>query len=247
MPWPNKAYALNGPIASARVRSLARISDHRALSASAWSEDPPRSAARCYSYARSFLSRARIRDRRHWEDAFCRRAKPSWLRLPDQRSRFRANVIQRGTRTSSRRPRRSRCSSRAAFAPQFPLFSGQFLCRANGEFSASAPGAAILPVFLLRHSPYTAGSTQGVFDLYRDTQLTLPVRTKHELEDGFPGNLIRSRERGWYAQTDAELEMSLKGYYATLAKWILMSDASTKRWSTASGPEHYRHLYQRPR
>jgi len=70
--------------------------------------------------------------------------------------------------------------------------------------------------FLIPHTPLVP--LKEFFDLYRDAHLTLPVRTEHELEDGFPGNLIRSRERGWYTQTDAELEMSLKGYYGNVSQ-----------------------------
>jgi choline-sulfatase len=56
------------------------------------------------------------------------------------------------------------------------------------------------------------------FDLYRDRKLTLPTRSRNELEDGFAGNLVRSKERGWYQQTDAELLNSLRGYYGNISQ-----------------------------
>lgn len=54
--------------------------------------------------------------------------------------------------------------------------------------------------FVLPHTPLIP--QREFFDLYRDKKLRLPSRSDHELKDGFPGNLERARERGWYQQSD---------------------------------------------
>ena len=40
----------------------------------------------------------------------------------------------------------------------------------------------------------------------------------HELENGFPGHLIRAKERDWYTQTDEQLKQSLAGYYGNISQ-----------------------------
>jgi choline-sulfatase len=70
--------------------------------------------------------------------------------------------------------------------------------------------------FVLPHTPLAP--LREFFDLYKDRKPTLPVRSDRELEDGFPGNLIRARERGWYTQTDDELSASLRGYYGNISQ-----------------------------
>lgn len=70
--------------------------------------------------------------------------------------------------------------------------------------------------FLKPHTPLVPQARY--FDQYRRESLTLPKRSDHELKDGFPGNLIRARERGWYTQTDQELRESLRGYYGNITQ-----------------------------
>ncbi|HTM48937.1 MAG TPA: sulfatase-like hydrolase/transferase [Bryobacteraceae bacterium] len=70
--------------------------------------------------------------------------------------------------------------------------------------------------FLMPHTPLVP--MRKYFDLYAQAKLTLPRRDAHELEKGFPGHLIRARERGWYTQTDDELRRSLAGYYGNISQ-----------------------------
>ena len=70
--------------------------------------------------------------------------------------------------------------------------------------------------YFMPHTPLVP--IRRYFDLYRDKPLTLPKRTAHELENGFEGNLIRAKERGWYTQTDDELRQSLTGYYGNITQ-----------------------------
>ena len=68
--------------------------------------------------------------------------------------------------------------------------------------------------FFMPHTPLVPQARY--FDSYDPKVLTLPRRSDHELETGFPGHLIRSRERGWYGQTDDQLRQSLRGYYGNI-------------------------------
>lgn len=70
--------------------------------------------------------------------------------------------------------------------------------------------------FVKPHTPLTPQARY--FDRYRPETLTLPRRSNRELEDGFPGHLIRARERGWYMQTDPDLRHSLCGYYGNITQ-----------------------------
>jgi choline-sulfatase len=70
--------------------------------------------------------------------------------------------------------------------------------------------------FFMPHTPLVP--MRKFFDLYSPGTLTLPKRTNHELEEGFVGNLIRAKERGWYTQTDGQLRMSLTGYYGNVSQ-----------------------------
>jgi arylsulfatase A-like enzyme len=70
--------------------------------------------------------------------------------------------------------------------------------------------------FFMPHTPLVPHARY--FDLYGSQRLTLPRRSERELEDGFPGHLIRARERGWYEQTDAELLESRRGYYGNVSQ-----------------------------
>jgi len=70
--------------------------------------------------------------------------------------------------------------------------------------------------FLTPHTPLIP--MRKFFEMYDPAALTLPRRTGRELRDGFPGNLIRAQERGWYAQTDDELRLSLAGYYGNTSQ-----------------------------
>lgn len=70
--------------------------------------------------------------------------------------------------------------------------------------------------FFMPHTPLVP--MQQYFDRYTDKPLTLPKRSEHELENGFEGNLIRAKERGWYAQTDQELGRSIAAYYGNISQ-----------------------------
>jgi choline-sulfatase len=70
--------------------------------------------------------------------------------------------------------------------------------------------------FIMPHTPLVPQARY--FDAYDPKRLTLPRRSSHELEAGFPGHLIRARERGWYAQTDDQLRQSLCGYYGNISQ-----------------------------
>lgn len=70
--------------------------------------------------------------------------------------------------------------------------------------------------FFMPHTPLAPQARY--FDLYGGADLTLPRRGARELADGFPGHLIRARERGWYQQDDAALCQSLAGYYGNITQ-----------------------------
>jgi arylsulfatase A-like enzyme len=70
--------------------------------------------------------------------------------------------------------------------------------------------------FFMPHTPLVP--MREFWNLYQPDRLTLPARTDRELLDGFPGNLIRARERGWYQQSDAEARASLAGYYGNISQ-----------------------------
>ena len=72
-------------------------------------------------------------------------------------------------------------------------------------------------VFVL-HAAHPAGARTALFRPLRSHPLTLPKRAGDELQHAFPGHLIRARERGWYAQTDDELQRSLAGYYGNISQ-----------------------------
>jgi len=70
--------------------------------------------------------------------------------------------------------------------------------------------------FLMPHTPLVP--MRRYFEMYSSARMTLPRRTDHELQEGFVGHLIRSKERGWYTQTDEELHTSLAGYYGNVSQ-----------------------------
>jgi|FLYL01.1.fsa_nt_gi choline-sulfatase len=70
--------------------------------------------------------------------------------------------------------------------------------------------------FFMPHTPLVP--MRRFFDLYDPAKLTLPKRSDRALQDGFPGHLIRARERGWYQQSDEELRRSLAGYYGNISQ-----------------------------
>ena len=70
--------------------------------------------------------------------------------------------------------------------------------------------------YFMPHTPLVPH--RDFFALYDPAKLTLPERGPNELENGFEGNLIRSRERGWYQQTDDELRRGLAGYYGNISQ-----------------------------
>lgn len=70
--------------------------------------------------------------------------------------------------------------------------------------------------FFMPHTPLVP--MREFWDLYEPSTLTLPRRSDNELQHGFPGHLIRARERGWYTQTDEQLRRSLAGYYGNISQ-----------------------------
>jgi choline-sulfatase len=70
--------------------------------------------------------------------------------------------------------------------------------------------------FYMPHTPLVP--LREFWDLYKPSSLELPERSATELQDGFPGNLIRAQERGWYSQTDDALRRSLAGYYGNISQ-----------------------------
>jgi arylsulfatase A-like enzyme len=70
--------------------------------------------------------------------------------------------------------------------------------------------------FFMPHTPLVPQARY--FESYDAARITLPKRAEHELEAGFPGHLIRARERGWYTQTDDQLRQSLRGYYGNITQ-----------------------------
>jgi choline-sulfatase len=70
--------------------------------------------------------------------------------------------------------------------------------------------------FIRPHTPLVP--MREYFDLYDPAKLTLPPRHPDDLTGGFEGNLIRSKERGWYSQTDGQLRHSIAGYYGNVSQ-----------------------------
>jgi choline-sulfatase len=70
--------------------------------------------------------------------------------------------------------------------------------------------------FLQPHTPFRP--MKKYFDLYQPERLTLPHRPATDLEEGFVGNLIRAKERGWYDQPDQDAQRSLAGYYGNISQ-----------------------------
>lgn len=70
--------------------------------------------------------------------------------------------------------------------------------------------------FFMPHTPLVP--MREFFELYDSNTLTLPERAPNALQTGFDGHLIRAQERGWYTQTDAELQQSLAGYYGNISQ-----------------------------
>ncbi|MBI2688592.1 MAG: sulfatase-like hydrolase/transferase [Acidobacteria bacterium] len=70
--------------------------------------------------------------------------------------------------------------------------------------------------FVQPHTPFKP--MKRFFDLYDQATLELPGRPEHDLEDGFEGNLIRAKERGWYRQSDEGARRSLAGYYGNVSQ-----------------------------
>ncbi len=70
--------------------------------------------------------------------------------------------------------------------------------------------------FVMPHTPLVP--MRQYFEQYNPATLTLPTRSSNALETGFEGHLIRAKERGWYAQTDRELQQSLAGYYGNITQ-----------------------------
>jgi iduronate 2-sulfatase len=56
------------------------------------------------------------------------------------------------------------------------------------------------------------------YDLYDPAKLMLPNRPAGDLTGGFEGHLVRTKERGWYNQSEGELRRSLAGYYGNVSQ-----------------------------
>lgn len=70
--------------------------------------------------------------------------------------------------------------------------------------------------YVMPHTPLVP--MRQYFDQYDPPTLTLPPRAQNPLQTGFEGHLIRAKERGWYDQTDRELQQSLAGYYGNITQ-----------------------------
>ncbi len=70
--------------------------------------------------------------------------------------------------------------------------------------------------FLQPHTPFRPH--RDYFAKYVPEQLTLPPRPIGDLENGFPGNLIRAKERGWAEQSNDSARLSLAGYYGNVSQ-----------------------------
>ena len=70
--------------------------------------------------------------------------------------------------------------------------------------------------FLQPHTPFRPH--RDYFDKYVPEQMTLPRRPIGDLENGFPGNLVRAKERGWAQQSDDDARQSLAGYYGNVSQ-----------------------------
>ncbi len=70
--------------------------------------------------------------------------------------------------------------------------------------------------FIRPHTPLVP--MREFYEMYDPAKLTRPPRHPDDLADGFEGNLIRSKERGWYSQTDEQLGRSLAGYYGNVSQ-----------------------------
>lgn len=70
--------------------------------------------------------------------------------------------------------------------------------------------------FVQPHTPFRP--MKRYFDLYNPASLTLPSRPANDLTQGFEGNLIRAKERGWYQQSDEAARRSLAGYYGNVSQ-----------------------------
>ncbi|MEO6758123.1 MAG: sulfatase-like hydrolase/transferase, partial [Saprospiraceae bacterium] len=70
--------------------------------------------------------------------------------------------------------------------------------------------------FVQPHTPFRP--MKKYFDMYDPSKLKLPLRPSNDLEGGFEGNLIRSKERGWYQQSEENAQRSLAGYYGNVSQ-----------------------------
>ena len=70
--------------------------------------------------------------------------------------------------------------------------------------------------FFMPHTPLVPH--RRYWDLYEGSDLTLPDRRDDALEGGFHGHLVRARERGWYQQTDEQLQEAIRGYYGNVSQ-----------------------------
>ena len=70
--------------------------------------------------------------------------------------------------------------------------------------------------FYMPHTPLVPA--KQYWDMYDGVTLSLPERSDRELQDGFEGHLIRSRQRGWYDQKDDDLRDAIRGYYGNISQ-----------------------------
>ena len=98
------------------------------------------------------------------------------------------------------------------------LFQDHWFAERAVEFLREHRGApfCLWASFLQPHTPFRPH--RDYFAQYQAEELTLPARPAGDLENGFPGHLVRARERGWAQQGEAEARRSLAGYYGNVTQ-----------------------------
>ena len=70
--------------------------------------------------------------------------------------------------------------------------------------------------FFMPHTPLVPH--RKYWELYGGLDIRLPERSPNALETGFHGHLTRAQERGWYDQSDSELQAAIRGYYGNVSQ-----------------------------
>ena len=100
--------------------------------------------------------------------------------------------------------------------------------------------------FYMPHTPLVPA--KQYWDMYDGITLSLPERSDRELEDGFEGHLIRSRQRGWYDQEDDSLREAIRGYYGNISQTDANVGAGVRHVARAGArQEHGGRLHLGPR